>query len=37
MNATGRKALEEQARIADPIASKAAREALEDLGKVVCL
>ena len=37
MNPTGCKALEEQARIADPIASKAAREALEDLGKAVCL
>ena len=36
MNSTGCKALEEQARIADPIASKAAREALEDLGKAVC-
>ena len=36
-NPAGCKALEEQARIADPIASKAAREALEDLGKAVCL
>ena len=34
MNPAGCKALEEQARIADPIASKAAREALEVLGKV---
>jgi hypothetical protein len=37
MNPTGCKALEEQARIDDAIASKAAREALEDLGKVVSL
>jgi HEAT repeat protein len=37
MNPTGCKALEEQARIDDPIASKVAREALEDLGKAVCL
>jgi hypothetical protein len=35
MNPTGCQALEEQARIADPIASKAAREALECLGKAV--
>lgn len=35
MNSAGCKALEEQARIADPIASKAAREALEGLGKAV--
>ena len=35
-NPAGCKALEEQARIADPIASKAAREALEGLGKAVC-
>jgi HEAT repeat protein len=35
MNPAGCQALEEQARIADPIASKAARGALESLGKAV--
>ena len=36
MNPAGCQALEEQVRIDDPIASRAAREALEGLGKAVC-
>ena len=36
MNPAGCQALEEQTRIDDPMASKAAREALQDVGKAVC-
>jgi HEAT repeat protein len=37
MNSAGCRALEDQARIANPIASRAARQALEGLGRAVCL